>query len=233
MKFKKGFTLIELMVSFAIMAVISAVIIYNHKEFNDNLEITNLSYEVALALRQAQVYGVSARDFKEGVSTPEEERFNTPYGVHFGATHTGKNKDDTSFIFFADVNKDGKYVATQDVALQKTDIGRGNYILHLCEAASGGGGWYCDVDDSSGHLKRNKLDITFTRPDPDARFKFTSGNSSQAVRICLISPQGRERQIHVYVTGQISIVSESCQVYLSDELLDPGDVDLGDDYVAG
>lgn len=231
MKYKKGFTLIELMVSFSIMAVVSAVIIYNHQKFNDNLEITNLSYEVALALRQAQVYGVSARDFKEGVNTPEEERFNTPYGIHFGATATGKSKDNISFIFFADVADafgvhDGKYNAMQDVVLKKTDIGRGNYIFALCEQAGTSSGWYCDVNDGNGNVKRDKLDITFTRPDPDARFEFSSGHASQAVRVCLMSPQGREKQIDVYTTGQISIVNDSCLVYLSEEAGDP--IDNGD-----
>lgn len=228
MKYKKGFTLIELMVSFAIMAVVSTVIIYNHQKFNDNLEITNLSYEVALALRQAQVYGVSARDFKEGINTPEAERFSTPYGIHFGATATGKNKDNTSFIFFADVADafgvhDGKYVSGQDVILVKTDIGRGNYIFALCEQAGVSGGWFCDVTDGNGNIKRDKLDITFTRPDPDARFEFSTGVASQAVRVCLMSPQGREKQIDVYTTGQISIVNDSCLTYLTEEAGDPGD----------
>ncbi len=223
MKLKKGFTLIELMVSFAIMAIVSTVIIYNHQKFNDNLEITNLSYEVALALRQAQVYGVSVRDFKEGgVSTSEENRFSTPYGIHFGATASGKNKDNTSFIFFADVNKDGKYSASADTVLQKTDIGRGNYVYALCNQENSA--WYCDLGNP---VKRDKLDITFVRPEPDARFKFSSGTDPKTVRVCLKSPQGRVKEVAVYSTGQISVIDGDCVGLSEVDEIDTGDIGVG------
>ena len=102
---KKGFTLVELLVVVSIIGVISTVIVFNHKKFNDNLEITNLSHDVALYIRQAQVYGVSVKELKD-ISLTEEERFDTPYGIHFDIKLAVNNK---SFIFFADKNKDGRY----------------------------------------------------------------------------------------------------------------------------
>jgi prepilin-type N-terminal cleavage/methylation domain-containing protein len=94
LKLNSGFTLVEMMVVMTLVTILATVIIFNHQKFNDNLELTNLSYEVALSLRQAQVYGVSVKEFKEG--TTEEQRFGTPYGVHFNSRTSVLQKQ---FIF--------------------------------------------------------------------------------------------------------------------------------------
>jgi prepilin-type N-terminal cleavage/methylation domain-containing protein len=195
---KRGFTLVEMMITITIVAIIATVVIYNHQNFNDSLELTNLSYEVALILRQAQVYGVSVREFVGG--TTEDERFGTPYGVFFDVNNSTTKKD---IIFFADRNKDGKYVAAQDSLIEKTTIGRGNYVYDLCEAVNTN--WICT---GTG---RSQSAITFSRPDPDAHIKMRSGGEVQAVKICLESPQKRKKEIVVYPTGQISIYSGTCE----------------------
>ena len=195
--FTSGFTLVELMVCVAIMMILSSVIIFNHKEFNDNLEITNLSYQVGLALRQAQVYGVSTRDFKEGVGTSQADRFNTPYGVHFDITpNTGKPAE---YIFFADANKNGIYdIPPTDTILETVAIGRGNKISKICKKIITG--TTCGL---------NIADITFTRPEPEPIFSVgsTIDPNISTVAICLTSPGGRYKKITVYNTGQISITN--------------------------
>lgn len=200
---KKGFTLIELLVSVAIVMIISSVIIFNHQKFNDNLEITNLSYEVAVALRQAQVYGVSVREYKGGGT--EEERFGLAYGIHFNTNNP------TSFVFFADKNKDGVYTGSEsdctqgspDVCLEKVSIGRGNVISDVCEEKNSK--WFCQGSS------RDKLDITFLRPEPDAHLKLVPGGEAPDIgKVCLKSPQNKIKEIIVYPTGQISIQDGTC-----------------------
>ncbi len=189
--FTSGFTLVELMVCVAIMMILSSVIIFNHKGFNDNLEITNLSYQVGLALRQAQVYGVSTRDFKGGAT--QADRFNTPYGVHFD-----RNKP-AEYIFFADANKNGIYNTTPtDTILEKVDIGRGNKISDICK-----------IKSAITTCGLNIADITFTRPEPEPIFSVNSvlDTDISTVAICLTSPGFRYKKITVYNTGQISITN--------------------------
>ena len=200
--FTSGFTLVELMVCVAIMMILSSVIIFNHKEFNDNLEITNLSYQVGLALRQAQVYGVSTRDFKEGVGTSQANRFNTPYGVHFDMNKPAE------YIFFADAdaNKNGIYnIPPTDTILETVAIGRGNKISKICKKIS---------TDTTCSL--NIADITFTRPEPEPIFSVgsTIDPNISTVAICLTSPGLRYKKITVYNTGQISITNTTsiCEV---------------------
>ena len=181
------------MICVAIMMILSSVIIFNHKGFNDNLEITNLSYQVGLALRQAQVYGVSTRDFKGGVGTSQANRFNTPYGVHFDFSNPAE------YIFFADANKNGIYnTPPTDTILETVAIGRGNKISKICKKI--GAGTTCSL---------NIADITFTRPEPEPIFSVgsTIDTTISTVAICLTSPGGRYKKISVYNTGQISITN--------------------------
>ena len=83
---KDAFTLIELLVVMAIFSVISLLILANHSRFNSSVLLGSLAYDMALSVRQAQVYGVSVQTFNAN--------FQVGYGVHFT---TGN-----SYIFFAD-----------------------------------------------------------------------------------------------------------------------------------
>ncbi len=214
----KGFTLIELMMSVAIMMLVSAVVIYNHQKFNDNLEITNLAYTVALSLRQAQVYGMSVQGLIEGDS--EEERFGVAYGVHFDMDHP------TSYIFFADTNHDGRYGGDEDncsagssggdLCLEKVTIGRGNQLGALCENSTAG---------TSCYSTNRAIDVTYKRPEPDGNFKSSLSNGTpnsvviSDVIVRIVSPGGRSKDISAYTTGQIAITN-------SPELSEGGDIEV-------
>ena len=75
-KSQKGFTLVELLVSIAIFSVITTMAVFNNSQFNSSVLLTNLAYEVAISIRQAQVYGVTVRKNSAG-------SFDSAYGIHF------------------------------------------------------------------------------------------------------------------------------------------------------
>ena len=62
----KGFTLIEFVVIISIFAIMAAVALFNFQGFNSNVAISNLSHDIALTLRQAQVFGWSAQTATTG-----------------------------------------------------------------------------------------------------------------------------------------------------------------------
>ncbi len=244
-KFKAGFTLYELLISISIVGIILGIVLYNHSKFETDIEITNLGYRVALAVRQAQVSSISVKQFID----ISGGRFDVPHGLHF-------NKDaDNSFIFFADANGDGLYTPQSggfdmdcvaeagSECVEKISIGHNNKIKGFC-----GISWSADPADVQpcaefGSGTYQMLDIKFKRPNPDAIFRVypvnftaTQGdglppygfdsstgtfnesaattkacvNNSNGVAcdgwaICLISPQGREKRVVVYNTGQISV----------------------------
>ena len=179
-KGKGGFTLVELLVSISIIVVITAVVFLQGGQFNNTILLNNLAYEMALTVREAQVYGVSVKE-------TNTNSFDASYGVYF---ETANNK---SFISFADINKDGWYDSPEMFA--SSNIKQGNYISDLC------------VYDSSGVcVSTNQLAIIFQRPDPDAIILTSAGGTPYSgADITVSSPSGNKKVIKVTSVGQISV----------------------------
>jgi prepilin-type N-terminal cleavage/methylation domain-containing protein len=185
---KKGFTLLELMIVSSIFAVITSVILIRFSLFNSRILITNLAYDIALSVRQAQTYGINVRGFGSG----ESIIFNTGYGIHFDAATP------TSYILFADLNDDKDYTINELV--ESISLRGGNYLSDFCGTTS------LANENCSSTDEITELDIVFKRPDPDA---YINSHSPvvvyQYATIKVSSPQGLEKEIKVYSTGQISV----------------------------
>ncbi|MEK7194161.1 MAG: hypothetical protein AAB660_00535, partial [Patescibacteria group bacterium] len=83
-KRKRGLTVAELLVSIAIMLVITTVVALNSKQFGAGATLKNIVNNLSLTLRQAQIYGVSVKQFNADPSqTYNINNFNSGYGVHF------------------------------------------------------------------------------------------------------------------------------------------------------
>src|SRR3989344_3869307 len=74
----RGFTLIELLVVLSIMLVITGVFLVRNQQFNSAILLRSLSYQVALSIRQAQVFGVGVKE--DGAGTGN---FSARDGVQF------------------------------------------------------------------------------------------------------------------------------------------------------
>ena len=178
-----GFTIIELLAVTAIMVVITTLVLSNNNKFNGTVLLQNVAYDIALSIREAQVYGISVQNFKGS--------FNAPYGMHFQV-----NGDSTSlYVLFADaVTTNGTYDAGELV--QSTTLS-GNYRIYDL----------CVTPPSAAEIcGLTTLDITFVRPEPDAyiRSSATVGLNSSA-RIRVRSSSGAARDIIVGANGQISV----------------------------
>jgi prepilin-type N-terminal cleavage/methylation domain-containing protein len=175
----KGFTLVELLVSISIFTVITSVAIFNHSQFNGSVLLTNLSYEIALSVRQAQSYGISVRE-------NSAQNFNSGYGVHFDTTVP------TQYILFEDKTGGTPYVHDgSDIDIQTYTIEKGNKVAKVCL-------------DGVKPCSSTSVDISFSRPNPDA-YIYSGGTNHGKAEICVTSPQGLVRKIIVESTGQISV----------------------------
>src|ERR1700677_1752618 len=121
-----GFTLIELLVVVGIIILISAVILANTNKFGGQTLVQNLAYDIALSVREAQVYGISVEENSQG-------SFNAGYGMHFDLSNP------TTYNLFSDFKNgagqlipDGIYEAGEDVRPSPYTIGQGFYISKLC-----------------------------------------------------------------------------------------------------
>lgn len=179
-----GFTILELVVSLSIFVIISTLVLANYSTYIGKLSVDNLAHEIAISIRQAQVFGQNVREF--GVGSGQFPS----YGIHFDST----NED--SFVLFADVNSNRKYDGNDCTSLGTECIERfiiqsGARITDLCG------------DLNCGLLE---LDITFTRPNPEAYILGNGSGASYGTSDIVISTvKGETRKIVVWLVGQITV----------------------------
>lgn len=213
---QKGFTLVELLVTITIFVVLTGVVLFNQSKFNSTILLTNLAYDTALTIRQAQTYGLNIKEF--GGTTAAETQF-VPYGVHFDLD---ANK---SFILFADLdytdaaksdgiyNKPGSGDHSNPAICQgnfgcvsRYSIKRGNFISQLCvDSKTDASGIYSD-----GDCTMTKLDIVFQRPNPDAFIRagtmvVKSNPIFNDATIIIQGADGSTRKVKVQSNGLIEI----------------------------
>lgn len=201
----RGFTLAELVVVIAIMIIVTTVVLYNYQNFNSTTLVTNYAYEVAFAIKEAQVYGLSV--LSAGNS------FQQGYGIHFD---NNSLNSPANFFLFADMPLatsspvgDGIFASTTDSRV-KTYNFVGNYKVAKFCAFNSAGNSTCG--STVGQEINNSLDITFVRPNPDARIVIydkllNKQDKMSRAEITIVSPQNASttKMITVYSTGQISI----------------------------
>lgn len=186
---QKGFTILELMITVFIFAVMTGLLLAKYGKFNQSLLLTNLAYDVALTIRTAQSYGLNVKS-----ASATSNLFDYPYGVSFDI-----NTQSTSFIFFSDQNSNG-IRDPGDVDLSTYSLKKGSKISGVCAGA----------DDSSCNIfVSKKLTITFKRPNPEALItnSLFIGQTSSYGKIILQSSDGTLKKVVVRSTGQIAITN--------------------------
>lgn len=190
-----GFTLVELLVSVSIVTVIMSLILFSYGTFNDNLALSAGGQEVAIAIRQAQTYGLNVSEATLGSS-----QFNKAYGIYFNPI-----VDPTHYYIFVDSNSNKIYDVGSGCAsgntecVEKLTLANNITISSICDSSQ------CPPTGVES------LHITFLRPNPDADINFVSsgggavGGSQQTGKIILTSPKGKTLTIDVESTGQISV----------------------------
>ncbi|HEY4503868.1 MAG TPA: type II secretion system protein [Candidatus Paceibacterota bacterium] len=198
----RGFTLVELMVSVGIFAFMTAFLVAKYGTFNQGILLTNLAYDVALTIRNAQSYGLNVKSKPAGESDPSgnsySDKFDYPYGVYFDETATGSPAPNSSFIFFADVNGNGIYDSSESI--KTSNIRRGSIVSDICVSADP-----ISCQNSDNHP--STADITFKRPDPNAVIKRDGDSASEYAyaEITLKSSDGGLKKVIVRKTGQIDV----------------------------
>lgn len=194
-----GFTLVELLVTLSIMIIITMITVLGKTQFERSIFLTNLTYDIALAVREAQVYGTNVRPSSTGA-------FKIGYGVRFSTLTP------TSFVLYEDANDNHRYDSGNNELVREYSIKNNNKIVALCAVAS-------DSSNPCNPISGGILDVTFRRPDPNACFNTTStayspntntstcvlGTQNAEARITVQASGGATRCIRIFTTGQISI----------------------------
>jgi prepilin-type N-terminal cleavage/methylation domain-containing protein len=191
----RGFTLIEMLVVIGIITIVSALVLANNNKFGGRIQLQNLAYDIGLAIREAQVYGISVQRFNNTTS------FAPAYGMYF------TTNSPTTYLLFGDNTPNGVYDIGAGELVEQTTIRSGYTIDQLYATPPG-----------ESERAVTTLNITFRRPDPDAYISregdtfsfdangdYTSGNLNESARIIVRSPRGDLEEIRVSINGQISV----------------------------
>lgn len=189
---KRGFSVIELMVSIGIVVLVLGIVLTRNAAFNSAVLLRSEAYDMALQIREVQLQAVSAT----GVAAD----FRRVAGVHFNTSATTKGY----YQSFRDQNNDN-YLSSTD----------NNIISRVLDARF-------EVDSiqlMNGTLVAStptNLSIVFRRPNFDALFYISSGTAAAsnitAARIVIrrvgtgtATGAGDIRTVEITKTGQITV----------------------------
>lgn len=192
-----GFSLIEVLITSAVIGILTAVVVVRQGAFNSTILLKNQAYEIAIAIREAQVYSISTRG--------EASAFRDDYGVSFDLSGPlGTAQKMTLFVDSGAVP--GRLDSGGDVSVEEMNFDTRYEVTDFCVT---------DVSTSCASDPGNpvnKLSIIFARPDFDAQISAERGGSfvgdsynKAVITLTSIDSSGFERTITVSGTGQISV----------------------------
>jgi Tfp pilus assembly protein FimT len=149
--FKRGFSIVELLVTIGVFVMLSLSLVGNYRSSTKALSLNSLAALVSSDIRRAQAYGISNID-RGGYFA---------HGISFDTT-IAANK--TFYILFADKNSnlinDNLGVCTGE-CVEKMTISSGSRIKSLCVNMKK------DNKTSANCTAVNSLHISFKRPEPE------------------------------------------------------------------
>lgn len=202
-KNKKGFSLVEFMTIVVIFGIISSVSTFSYNQYRYNIERTNLAQDIALTVRQAQLYGISASN--RGVGTEDFDSSDLTSGqiqdIALDTSIRGVSIElDGGITIFEDVDRNFIYNSGTDrvIDLRTIQSSKNSFSYFvLCENSSS-----CITVNSGSP----RVDIVFKRPDPDAIIRGPSGTLTKAIFV--IAQNGTStpnKYIEVNSSGSINV----------------------------
>ncbi len=201
-----GFTLVELMIVIAIIAIISALTLFNNAKLNSSVLLSNTAYEIGLIVRDAQISGLGAKvsninDNGNIVATTSNQ------GIYIDIDKLEQ------IIFFSDKNMNNKFDDQSEInQIYNIENKRAGKILSVCYLTG-------DINTAGSCNASNlfKLNIIFKRPNPEAYFFYDNGSPDVVehktgfIVINIGFDGGECRSIIVYKTGAVQIDKSYCQ----------------------
>lgn len=167
-----------------IFMILSGVVLSTNARFGNLIVLQNLAHDMALSVRQAQVYGIAVKRY-QGVN------FDVGYGMHFTLPAADAL---STYELYGDVNANGVYDAEETVSA--TTMAGGYSIVDICARDLSG------VETCS----LSQVNILFRRPEPDALIRrFAGASLDDRARIVLESRSGERSEVIVESSGQISV----------------------------
>ena len=171
-----GFSILEVLITAAIIGVVTAIVVIRYGAFNNSVLLKSQAYEMALDLREAQVFAVSVREGSGG--------FRDEYGIYFTTASS------TEYQLFIDSSPSNQLY---DPGEELGDPYRLDSRFGITNLTINGS----DVSEFS---------VVFKRPDFDAIIEGDPSNTTATIVIEPVSAaSGETRTVEVTSTGQITV----------------------------
>jgi len=202
MMMNRGFTLVELVVSIAIFAAMTALVVVKYGNFNQSTLFTDTAYDIALVIHTAQTYGLSVKNTSSS--------FSAAYGVDFYDVATGSvfcgsaSTNNASIVLFADTAPQptpNQYCDGNDSNVTTYAISRGATVTGLCVGTA---------LNSCNSVSR--LDVTYLRPNPEATICGYNGSTWTCTytygKVTLTATDSSTRSIEMRQNGEVSVLAQ-------------------------
>jgi len=180
-----GFTVVELMVTVAIVVLITGIALVRYGSFNNSVLLKSQAYEVALDIRSAQTYGVS-------VSGQNSAEFTKAFGLYFDKSNTNE------YVLFQDANNNLKYDSTPPEAIGSVYVIDPRFIISDIVTNSSG---------SCGEIL--SASVSFKRPNFDAHLDIDSGSPCSFTELGIVIASAHDpsftRTVWVSTTGYVMV----------------------------
>lgn len=223
---QSGMTFLEVIVVLGIFSALSAVVLFNYRDFSSSTRLHNLGQEIALQGKRAQTLASQGRrpvltTFQAQDTLPND--WVSSYGLAFNRTYnSGKsfffyfnrfpsNVSDPQArrLYFHDM-VDSEYTtgscgnSEQSECLEEFVISDGSYIDLICIDSEPVDGKNCE-----GGTPVQQMHVSFTRPLLDAYILHDANGFNERAQYGFLkiknNSDGQERFITFYTVGQISV----------------------------
>ena len=180
-KHHQGFTLVEFVVIISIFAIMASVALFDFKGFQNNIGTNNLTHDIALEIRQAQVFGWATLGQSDNNTTITTDTNGNPIhqiqGIYFGYGNAVPNRFDKQFVLYSKPagSTTSEYEST-DAIVDTVKIQGPNHISDIESAQSPddlqiNAATHQMTNTSGGaHQITDRLSIGFSRPRPEPVF---------------------------------------------------------------
>lgn len=177
LKNKRGFTVLELMISLAVMMILFSVLFMGRPQQEKILNLRLAAFDLAQNFRYVQELAMGSSEY---VCDPQGPVF--VFGLKFE-----KTMPQSSYLIFADCNGNKTRQATDnDIDVKTVAFARD---IQICELSS----------------LNQDLDIAFAPPDPLVYFQGALATSEVYIKLCLKSDSSIFKKVKINQAGRIEI----------------------------